>query len=200
MLCIDEGAPDFLRLSQRTFMSIEPSLRDRILASVGEGFAEQVAFTKTLVGFPSQRGAEHTIQDFVFRTYRDHGLTMERFAMDRDAIERHPGGSKYSQAHSQAPIVVGIHRPRAEKGRSLILQAHVDVVPTGPLSLWSRPPYETVVEGDWLFVRGAADMKARHAANLFALKALNRIGLQPAATVYVQSVVEAESTGNGALM
>ena len=32
------------------------------------------------------------------------------------------------------------------------------------------------------------------------LDALRRIGLQPASTVYVQSVVEEESTGNGALM
>jgi acetylornithine deacetylase len=43
-------------------------------------------------------------------------------------------------------------------------------------------------------------MKAGHAANLFALDALRRLGLQPAATVYLQSVVEEESTGNGALM
>src|SRR5882672_1281553 len=166
-------------------MTIEPSLRDRIITSVDEGFAEQVAFTKTLLGFPSVRGAEHTIQDFVFRSYRDYGLTMERFQMDRDAIERHPGGSKYSDAHSQAPIVVGIHRPKAETGRSLILQANVDVVPTGTVSLWSRPPYEPAVEGDWLYGRGSGDMKAGHAANLFALKALRRIGLQPAATLYV---------------
>ena len=50
-----------------------------------------------------------------------------------------------------------------------------------------------------MFGRGAADMKAGHAANLFALKALRRLGLQPAATVYLQSVVEEECTGNGAL-
>jgi acetylornithine deacetylase len=43
-------------------------------------------------------------------------------------------------------------------------------------------------------------MKAGAAANVFALDALRRLGLQPAATVYVQSVVEEESTGNGALM
>ncbi len=49
-------------------------------------------------------------------------------------------------------------------------------------------------------VEGGADMKAGHAANLHALDALRRIGFQPAATVYVQSVVEEESTGNGALM
>ena len=43
-------------------------------------------------------------------------------------------------------------------------------------------------------------MKAGLAANVFCLDALRRIGLQPAATVYLQSVVEEESTGNGALM
>jgi acetylornithine deacetylase len=57
-----------------------------------------------------------------------------------------------------------------------------------------------VIEGDWLYGRGGADMKAGHAANFFALDALRRIGSQPAATVYIQSVVEEESTGNGALM
>jgi acetylornithine deacetylase len=48
--------------------------------------------------------------------------------------------------------------------------------------------------------RGGADMKAGHAANFFALDAVRRLGLQPAATLYLQSVVEEESTGNGALM
>jgi acetylornithine deacetylase len=105
-----------------------------------------------------------------------------------------------TEQHSRAPIVVGIHRPRQETGRSLILQAHVDVVPEGPAAMWSHPPFEPVIEGDWLYGRGGGDMKAGHAANIFALDALRRIGLQPAATVYVQSVVEEESTGNGALM
>ena len=66
--------------------------------------------------------------------------------------------------------------------------------------MWTHPPFEPVIEGDWLYGRGGADMKAGHAANIFALDALRRIGLQPAATVYVQSVVEEELTGNGALM
>ena len=42
-------------------------------------------------------------------------------------------------------------------------------------------------------------MKAGLAANLFALDALSAVGVQPAATVYVQSVTEEECTGNGAL-
>ena len=178
----------------------EAPLRDRIAASVKAGFAEQTAYTQNLVRFASVRGAEHAIQDHVFRAYRSRGYAMERFAMDRDAIARHPGGGRFSDDHSTAPIVVGIHRPREEVGRSLILQAHVDVVPPGPADLWTHPPFDPVIEGDWLYGRGGADMKAGHAANLFALDALRRIGLQPAATVYLQSVVEEESTGNGALM
>lgn len=179
---------------------LDPGLTEAIKASVAEGFAAQVAHTQALVRFPSLRGQEQAIQDFVHRSFRERGLSMDRFEMDREALSRHPGGGSWTDEHSSAPIVVGIHRPRDEAGRSLILQAHVDVVPTGPADLWTRPPFEPVIEGDWLYGRGGADMKAGHAANLFALDALARIGLQPAATVTVQSVVEEESTGNGALM
>jgi acetylornithine deacetylase len=181
-------------------MSLSNDLKDRIVSSVADGFDDQIAFTQKLVAFASTRGQEHTIQDFVFQTYRARGYAMERFEMDREAIARHPGGSKFSPSHSTAPIVVAIHRPRAETGRSLILQAHVDVVPAGPAGLWTAPPFEPRIVDGWLYGRGSGDMKAGHAANLFALDALRRLGLQPAATVYLQSVVEEESTGNGALM
>jgi len=179
---------------------LDAVLAEKIKASVTAGFAEQIAYTQELVRFPSTRGNEHAIQDFVFQTFRARGFAMERFDMDREALARHPGAGRFSDAHSTAPLVVGIHRPRAEVGRSLILQAHVDVVPPGPSDMWTHPPFDPVIVGDWLYGRGGCDMKAGHAANLYALDALRRIGLQPAATVYLQSVVEEESTGNGALM
>ncbi len=131
---------------------------------------------------------------------RARGLVVDRFDMDEAAITAHPGGGRFSPGHSRAPILVGIHRPREETGRSLILQGHVDVVPTGPESMWTHPPYSGAIEGDWLYGRGGADMKAGHAANFAVLDALARLGLKPAATLYLQSVVEEESTGNGALM
>ena len=181
-------------------MTLAPELRSRIVASVDNGFADQLAFTQKLVSFPSVRGAELAVQDFTFRELQKRGYVMDRFAMDREAIEAHPGGSPWSDEHSRTPIVVGIHYPREEKGRSLILQSHLDVVPPGPESMWQHAAYGGEVVGDWMHGRGAADMKAGAAANVFALDALRRIGLQPAATVYIQSVVEEESTGNGALM
>ncbi|MEZ5844671.1 MAG: ArgE/DapE family deacylase [Hyphomicrobiaceae bacterium] len=179
---------------------LDDGLASEIAAAVRDGFAAQVAHTSELVRFASTRGSEHAIQDFVFQDWRRQGYVMERFAMDGEALRRHPGGSPLTTEHSTAPLIAAIHRPREETGRTLILQAHVDVVPSGPAGLWQSPPFEPRIRDGWLHGRGAADMKAGHAANTFALKALRSLGLQPAATVTLQSVVEEESTGNGALM
>lgn len=181
-------------------MKLDPALCERILASVEAGLVLQLAFTQELMRFASVRGAEHACQDFVFRALRQRGYGVDRFSMDRVAIAAHPGAGAWSPDHSEAPIIVGVHHPRRETGRSLILQAHVDVVPPGPADMWTHNAFTPVIEGDWLYGRGGADMNAGHAANVFCIEALRRIGLQPAATVYIQSVVEEESTGNGALM
>jgi acetylornithine deacetylase len=181
-------------------MPLDPALRDKIIAAVDEGFDAQVKFTQNMVRHESTSGNEHTMQDFMFRAMRERGYSMERFNMDTEALKRHPGAGAWDDKHSQAPIVVGTHRPRNETGRSLILQGHVDVVPEGPHDMWSTPPYDPVIQGDWMQGRGAGDMKAGCASNIFALDALKSLGLQPAATVYIQSVVEEESTGDGALM
>ncbi|HEY7764719.1 MAG TPA: ArgE/DapE family deacylase [Aestuariivirgaceae bacterium] len=176
------------------------AIRDDLRRAVQENFPAQTAFLSELVRFPSTRGNEHTIQEFMARALHDRGLKVDVFDMDHGAIHRHPGGSRISSKHSAAPVVVGIHRPNRATGRSLILQGHVDVVPPGPVDMWSTPPFEPVIRDGWMYGRGAGDMKAGVSAAVFALDALKSAGLRPAATIYLQSVVEEESTGNGALM
>ncbi|MEM7172625.1 MAG: ArgE/DapE family deacylase [Pseudomonadota bacterium] len=178
---------------------LDEKLADDILAAVADGFAKQTAFTQDLVRLPSLRGQEHTAQDFLFEEMRDRGLTMDRWAIDVADIENHPGFSPVKVNYENAINVVGTHRPRDDVGRSLILNGHVDVVPVGPLDMWSRGPFEPHIEGDWMYGRGAGDMKAGLVANIFALDALNGLGYQPAARVHLQSVTEEECTGNGAL-
>ena len=169
------------------------------MRAVDEGFDEQIAYTRKLVSYPSQRGEEFAIQDFMYRDLAARGFKMDRFDMDEAQLTAHEGGAPFSSDHSRAPIVVGIHHPKQETGRSLILQHHLDVVPVGPEDMWEQAPYGGSVVGDRMYGRGAGDMKAGAGANVFAFEALRRIGLQPAATVYLQSVVEEESTGNGAM-
>lgn len=178
---------------------LDKTLGSEILAAVDAGFDDQIALTQDLVRFPSLRGREHTAQDFVFDCLKSRGLAMDRWAVDVSEIESHPGFSPVKVDYTNAINVVGTHRPREETGRSLILNGHIDVVPEGPLSMWSRPPFDPHIDGDWMYGRGAADMKAGIAANIHALDALRRLGYQPAARVHVQSVTEEECTGNGAL-
>ena len=63
------------------------------------------------------------------------------------------------------------------KGRSLILNGHIDVVPEGPHEMWARHPFEPAVKDGWMYGRGAGDMKAGLILNLFALRALARARL-----------------------
>ena len=177
----------------------DDGLSAAILEEVSRGFAEQLAFTMELVRYPSLRGQEHTAQEFYARALRKRGYAIDQFAIDVSEIERHPGFSPVNVSYENAINVVGTHHPRQSSGRSLILNGHMDVVPAGPPGMWTTPPFEPRCEGDWLYGRGGGDMKAGLAANIFALDALCRLGFQPAATVYIQSVVEEECTGNGAL-
>lgn len=181
-------------------MSLSDNVKTAITQAVDQGFPDQIEFTKTLVRFASTRGQERDVVQFIADQLAQRGYEIDQFDMDPEAIEGHEGGGKFSDQHSTAPIVVGTHRPGHEAGRSLILQSHVDVVPAGPEDMWRHPPFEPHVEGDWLYGRGGADMKAGQAQIFFAMDALRRVGLVPAATVHLQTVVEEESTGNGALM
>ena len=178
---------------------LDPSLVSPILKAVEARFEEQIAFTEELVRFPSLRGQEHTAQDFVHRELSQRGYAIDRWAINVGDIEEHPGFSPVTVSYENAINVVATHRPSQETGRSLILNGHIDVVPTGPYEQWSRPPFEPYCSGDWLYGRGAGAMKAGIAANFFALDALHDIGYRPAATVHLQSVTEEECTGNGAL-
>jgi len=178
---------------------LDQSLAQDIVSAVSAGFDAQVKETAALTTLPSLRGQEATAQDFMARHYRERDLAVDHWQINVEDIQHLPGFSPVTISYENAFNVVGAHRPREVKGRSLILNGHIDVVPTGPHDLWTRPPFDSYVSGDWLYGRGSGDMKAGLYGCLAAFDALDRLGLRPAAPVYLQSVVEEECTGNGAL-
>jgi acetylornithine deacetylase len=159
-----------------------------------------VRMLEELVAHPSLLGHEQGAQDFMAASFADLGLRVHQFEIDEQKIRQHPGYSPSIIPYDGRRNVVGIHQPASpQKGRSLIFNGHIDVVPTGAEVLWTHPPFQPVIEGDRLYGRGSADMKAGIAAYTMAFAALRSLGLEPASPVYFQSVVEEECTGNGAL-
>ncbi len=178
----------------------DPALLQRLRQAVDAGFAKQTEFLADLVRFPSIRGQEAPLQDWLARQLADRGYSVDRYALAEVDMAGLPGFSPVVDAdYARAVQVVGIRRAAAPTGRSLIVQGHVDVVPTGPAELWSTPPFNPAVQGEWLRGRGAGDMKQGVSAAVFALDAIRAAGLEPTADITVQSVTEEECTGNGAL-
>ena len=179
---------------------LAPDLRNKIVQAVDAGFDAQLAFLADLVRLPSLRCQEAPAQDCMAAAMRARGLAVDRWKVRVEDIQHLPGFSPVAVSYENAWNVVGAHRPAGTaQGRSLILNGHIDVVPTGPLDMWRHPPFEPRVADGWMSGRGAGDMKAGLSANLFALDALARLGFAPAAELYLQSVIEEECTGNGAL-
>ncbi len=52
----------------------------------------------------------------------------------------------------------------------LVFLGHTDVVPTGPASNWTSPPFEPTIRDGHLYGRGAADMKGSVAAFVVAME------------------------------
>ena len=177
----------------------DPALESDILAAVKSLQREMVELATTLVRFPSLNGDEAGAQDFLEGLFRGMGLATERFEVRDADLQNLPGYSPSVGHWERHDNVVAIHRPGKSSGRSLILNGHIDVVPIGAEELWSRPPFDPVVRDGRLYGRGSGDMKAGIAAYVTAFRALKSIGLQPAAPLFMQSVVEEECTGNGAL-
>src|SRR5258708_6611855 len=129
---------------------LDTDLTTRIMKAVDNGFDEQVALTAELVKFPSVRGAEHTAHEFLSREMGRRGLAVDRWQIALDDIKHLPGFSPVHVNYDNAINVVGSHRSGAAKGKSLILNGHIDVVPVGPLDMWTTPPFEPRIDRGWL--------------------------------------------------
>ena len=178
---------------------LDAEIAARISAAVDARFDEQIRFTRELVAIPSLRGAERGAQDLMEAAMAERGLAVDRWRIEVDDIRGMPGFSPVAISYEDMTNAVGTYRPATETGRSLIFNGHVDVVPTGPLERWTSPPFEPRLDGDWLYGRGANDMKSGLAGTLFAFDAVKTAGYRPTARIHFQSVVEEEATGNGTL-
>jgi acetylornithine deacetylase len=172
---------------------------EELAAAVAAEEASLDELLRRLVEAPTTLGNEEPGQIVMREAFRDAGLEPRDIALDAEAIRASPFSSPFSwDVFGKANVVADLPTAGAG-GRSLVLNGHIDVVGPASERLWRTPPFTAVREGDWVYGRGAGDMKAGLVAIVGAVRALGRLGLAPLAPVQLQSVVEEESTGHGAL-
>ncbi len=108
-----------------------------------------------------------------------HTLELARDLIGRPSVTPDDGGCQVLLGERLAalgfvlePMRIGdvdnLWARRGDSGPLLCLAGHTDVVPTGPESAWTHPPFAATVADGWLYGRGSADMKSALAAMIVA--------------------------------
>jgi acetylornithine deacetylase len=180
----------------------------KVLQSIEEHRDDITQFLRALIKFrtvtpPDDESAATddfiNHQRLVSSTLKEMGFEVELFEADASKLTPFPGAYiKPDRDLGRMPIVVGTLEGSG-KGRSLLLNGHYDVVPTGEVNRWKHDPFEGVIEGTTLYGRGTCDMKGGIAAMLKALQLIRSAGVELAGDLMVQIVPDEESTCMGTL-
>ena len=162
---------------------------------------ELITFAQRMVQAASLPNEGHAVQAIMAERLTSMGMEVIVSPVRFDTLAGHPAFSDDGFSPDARVNVIGrwVGARRDDPTRSLILNGHVDVVPTGDEALWSVPPFGGVVKDGRLYGRGALDMKCGLVTGVFAIAALQRLGFQPAQDVLIESVIGEESGGVGTL-
>ena len=139
-----------------------PRSADDLRAALDRGAVAARADLEALVRIPSI-SADQAHRDDVARA-ADHVAQLARAAGAADVdVVRADGGAPAVLAHGPAP----------DGAPTVLLYAHLDVQPTGPVEEWTTPPFEPAERDGRLFARGAADDKAGVLMHLAVLRAFD---------------------------
>ncbi len=170
------------------------------------GALDEKALVDHLVGLirvPSITGtdAESDLQHRHAAELTELGFDVDAWKFDLDELYAHPDFPGTEAERSEGYGVVGTwggtETPDAMP--ALVLQGHVDVVPTGDLEKWvDRDPFSGSIRDGIIHGRGACDMKAGVAANLAVARTLQAAGVTLERPLGLHFVVSEEDGGLGA--
>lgn len=174
-------------------MNIEDKLKD-FLRKEKENV---IQLLKRLVSFPSFSGEEEEALNFLFSEFKKLNFEVKKVPILDDIIKDSDYVKLREESDYKDKFNLLIHREgeSSSKGRSVILQSHIDVVGAKD---WPDAFHPRVKEGV-IYGRGACDAKGQIVTLYLVLKALDSLGIHLKGDVNVQIVIEEEPGGNGAL-
>lgn len=154
---------------------------------------------RNLLRIPSITGREAGAQRWLAQHMSTLGLEVDLWTIDVKALQRHPDfpGMEVERDGHEALGLVGTWQGSGGSGKRLIFNGHIDVVPEGDRANWTHDPWGAEREDDFIYGRGACDMKGGLIAALYAIKAIKDAGLPVDGSLMLQSVIGEEDGGLG---
>jgi acetylornithine deacetylase len=164
---------------------------------------KSLAFLEKLISFDTsvirhgEDGQEKEAQLYMAEYLRQLGCSVDIFEPDNEKMKTYPG---YNEGHSYVdrPNVVGRYKGSGG-GKSLILNGHMDTMPSGDLAMWHTDPWTMTQKEGKLYGLGTDDMKGGLSALVLAMEFVLSEGFRPRGDIILESVVDEEGGGNGTL-
>ncbi|MEX2655695.1 MAG: ArgE/DapE family deacylase [Acidimicrobiia bacterium] len=151
---------------------------------------------ENLISIPSVTGQEEEIQTSLAAMLTSEGFEVDRFSGDLETLSAHPRFPGMEVDHPSLPVVVA----RFDTGRpgpTILVDAHVDVVPPGEPETWLTPAFEPSYRDGKVFGRGACDMKGGLVSALEAVRSLKSDPAGLSGEVLLALVPGEEDGGSG---
>ena len=87
-----------------------------------------------------------------------------------DLIEKELESLNFKFERINYQNIENLYATIGSSGKLFCFLGHTDVVPSGPEDKWKYPPFSATIDGDLLYGRGSADMKAPVAAFIESVK------------------------------
>src|SRR6266567_1272595 len=169
-----------------------PAQRNAILRCAGDVLEEAIAFLQGLIRIPTVNPPGEEYPECAHYI----GERLQALGYDVEYIELSP-----AEVAELAPYGSGLPRvnvlgrlPGSLPAPVMHFNGHMDVVPAG--SGWSCDPFGGVISSGRIYGRGVSDMKGGIAAQVYAIEAIRRAGVELQGTIEQSGVVDEESTGN----
>ena len=174
-------------------------IEKQILDAVDHLTDDVLDFTCRLVAEPSTLENEASVLRVMEEELTKLSFDPVRVPIDPVTLSEHLGFAPVPWSYDGRYNVVARREASADGGRSALFNGHLDVVSPEPRILWNTDPFEPVERDGWLYGRGAGDMKSGVAAMTYAVHAVEKAGFGFKAPVTIETVIEEECSGNGAV-
>lgn len=174
------------------------NLHKSVQANIDKNKSNYISFLQSIVQEPTTTGDEQEAQMLIAERLKKYGLEVDVWEPDYNELIKSEFFNPLRDNYEGSPNVVGVLKGK-ENGRSLILNGHIDVVPSGDKSKWTQDPYGGEVVDGKLYGRGTTDMKGGNMSTLIALETIIDMGIELKGDVIYESVIEEETGGAGTL-
>jgi acetylornithine deacetylase/succinyl-diaminopimelate desuccinylase family protein len=144
-------------------------MNDKLTQWIDDHFDEEVAFMQQVLRVPTDtppgNNAPHA--ETVAELVKAYGWNAEKHVVPEQEVRDYG-------MESITNLI--IRRPYEAGGPTLALNAHGDVVPPG--EGWTYPPYGGVIDNGYIYGRAAAVSKCDFATYIFAVRALEALGVK----------------------